>query len=107
MDAMEKTSQRSDEAQRRIGEFAVLHLGHVAGWAGDMADSIVEDEISVSLLPYDPEHRREELLDKIVARLDYVSSGLADLRAAELLAGRRNQGCPDTGQGEKSEQAQS
>jgi len=95
----QKTSQDSNDVRKRIGEFALLHLAVVSDHAADMGHSIVEDETSVLLLPYDVEHRRELLLDKIVARLDYVSAGVADLRAAGLLPGHGNQGVSDTGPG--------
>jgi len=95
----QKISQDSNDVQKRIGEFALLHLAQVCDHAGDLAHSIVEDEVSVSLLPYDAEHRRELLLDKVVARFDYVSAGVADLRAAGLLPGHGNQGVSDTGPG--------
>ncbi len=95
----EKTSQTNDGIRRRIGEFALLHFSQVCDHAADMGHSLIEDETSVALLPYDVEHRRGLLFDKIVARLDYCSAGLADLRAAGLLPGQENGGASDTGPG--------
>ena len=93
-----------DEARTRVGEYALLHLADVAGFAGDLAHEIVEDETSVALVPYDPEHRRGLFMDKIVARLDYCSSGMADLRAAGFLPGRENEGVLGMGPGEIGQQ---
>jgi len=94
-----QTSQVNDEVKRRIGEYALLHLSQVCAHAAGLGCSLVEDETSVKLLPYDAEHRRELLLDEIVGRLDYVSAGVADLRAAGLLPGGEKVGPSDTGSG--------
>ena len=103
---MKNRVDQDNETLRRIAEYALLHLAGVAEIAGDMGHSLVEDETSIVLLPYDAEHRRTLLLDQIVARLDYCSAGLSDLRAAGLLAAGEKEGISVPGRGEIGQQAQ-
>lgn len=89
------------EALKAVGEFGLLYLAQEAEIAGSLVDEIRIDEMSLEPIYYDIEVRRWELLRKALGRLEYITDGLAVLKASGLLAGLfpggEKAGCSGTG----------